>query len=136
MLKIFSRKQPDLLLHIVNRGEDIKGRTDLSKDDQFLQVASLRLPAGKTFPPHQHVWKPVPVEKCIAQESWVVVQGSVKVSFYDIDGTHLQDEVIRLGDCSITFQGGHTYTILQEDTVVYEYKTGPYQGQELDKIMI
>jgi len=136
MKKIFSKKQPDLLLHVINRGEEIVGRKDLSEEDQFLQVAALRMPLGKTFRPHQHIWKDNPTQQCIAQESWVVVQGSVKVSLFDIDGTHLQNEVIRLGDCSITFQGGHTYEILQPDTVVYEFKTGPYQGPELDKVFL
>jgi hypothetical protein len=36
----------------------------------------------------------------------------------------------------ITLEGAHTYTILENDTLVYEYKTGPYEGQELDKQFI
>ena len=28
------------------------------------------------------------------------------------------------------------YTILEDNTIVYEYKTGPYEGQELDKKFI
>ena len=32
--------------------------------------------------------------------------------------------------------GGHTYEILESDTLVYEYKTGPYEGQKLDKEFI
>ena len=44
--------------------------------------------------------------------------------------------VIRQGDCSMTFEGGHTYTILEDDTVVYEYKTGPYEGQANDKVFL
>ena len=55
---------------------------------------------------------------------------------YDTDGTHIGDEIIEKGDCSMTFEGGHTYTILEEDTVVYEYKTGPYTGIENDKVFI
>ena len=47
-----------------------------------------------------------------------------------------QDEVIKKGDCSMTFEGGHTYEILEDDTIVYEYKTGPYFGQILDKEFI
>ena len=31
---------------------------------------------------------------------------------------------------------GHTYTILEDDTVVYEYKTGPYTGVENDKVFL
>ena len=38
--------------------------------------------------------------------------------------------MIKQGDCSMTFEGGHTYTILEDDTVVYEYKTGPYQPED------
>jgi hypothetical protein len=92
--------------------------------------------AGKTFRPHQHIWKPTPVEKIIAQESWVIIQGSVEVSFFDTDGTLLEKQIIQRGDCSITFEGGHTYLILEDDTIVYEYKTGPYQGQVLDKVFL
>jgi cupin fold WbuC family metalloprotein len=91
---------------------------------------------GKTFKPHQHIWKPTPVEQIIAQESWVVIKGSVEASFFDTDGTLLEKHVIRLGDCSMTFEGGHTYLILEDDTVVYEYKTGPYQGQAMDKVFL
>ena len=52
---------------------------------------------------------------------------------YDTDRTLLKEEVIRKGDCSMTFEGGHTYEILEDDTIVYEYKTGPYMGVENDK---
>lgn len=136
MVEIYSKQQPDLLLHLVKRLDEIKSREDVAKDDQFLQLATLRMEKGKTFRPHQHIWKPVSTEQCIAQESWVVIQGSVLVSFYDLDGALLAQETINRGDCSMTFQGGHTYTILEDDTVVYEYKTGPYQGQALDKVFL
>ena len=56
--------------------------------------------------------------------------------FYDIDGTLLTTSDLLPGDASMTFQGGHNYLILEDDTVVYEYKTGPYQGQELDKVFL
>jgi hypothetical protein len=66
----------------------------------------------------------------------VVIKGSVKCHLYDTNGELLREEVIRQGDCSMTFEGGHTYTILEDDTVVYEYKTGPYQGQVNDKVFL
>jgi len=43
------------------------------------------------------------------------------------------DLVLTPGDASFTLYGGHTYKILEENTIVYEYKTGPYEGQKLDK---
>jgi len=58
------------------------------------------------------------------------------VFLYDVDQTLLAEETLRQGDCTISFRGGHNYLCLEDDTVVYEYKTGPYYGQELDKEFI
>lgn len=136
MEQIYSRVNPGVLCHLVNRLSDIKDRTNVSTDDQFLQLATLRMNEGHTFRAHQHIWKPTPVESMIAQESWIVVQGSVRVMFYDTDGSLLTTADLQPGDASMTFRGGHNYLILEDDTVVYEYKTGPYQGQALDKVFL
>jgi cupin fold WbuC family metalloprotein len=136
MEQIYSRVEPTLLCHQVIRLEDIKSRENVSTDDQFLQLATLRMPAGHTFRAHQHIYRPTPVTEIIAQESWVVIQGRVQVMFYDTDGSLLQTTVLNAGDASMTFRGGHNYLILKDDTVVYEYKTGPYQGQALDKVFL
>jgi len=136
MYKIYSKQRPNKLLHLVHRLDEIQARTDVADEDKFLQLATLRMSKGKTFKPHQHIWKPSPTQEVIAQESWVVIKGSVEVSFYDTNGELLEKAVINAGDCSMTFEGGHTYLILEDDTVVYEYKTGPYQGQEKDKVFI
>ena len=54
----------------------------------------------------------------------------------DLDNTILTEIVLNQGDASFTLEGGHTYTILEDDTLVYEYKTGPYEGVENDKIFL
>ena len=135
MIKIYSKCEPGKLLHLINRFDEIDGRTDIAPEEQFIQAATIKFPqGGKKFRTHQHIWKPAPREQVIAQESWIVVQGSVRVFMYDTDQLFLQDEVIKKGDCSMTFEGGHTYEIIEDDTIVYEYKTGPYMGVENDKI--
>ena len=136
MYNVYSRAEPNKLLHTVHRYYEIEARTEVAPENQFLQLATLRMEKGKTFRPHQHIWKPTPVDRIIAQESWVIIKGSVEVSFFDTDGALLEKQVLRVGDCSMTFEGGHTYLILEDDTVVYEYKTGPYQGQALDKVFL
>ena len=136
MIKIYSKQDPTKLLHIINRYDEIEGRTDVAPGDQFIQLATLRMEKGKTFHPHKHIWKPASGPLVIAQESWVIIKGSVRIFMYDIDDTFIGEEVIKQGDCSMTFEGGHTYEILEEDTVVYEYKTGPYTGQKNDKVFI
>jgi hypothetical protein len=90
---------------------------------------------GKTFPAHKHIWKPGP-PRIIPQESWVIIRGSVQVFFYDLDDRFIDSYVLYWGDSSVTLQGGHTYKILENGTLVYEYKTGPYTGQENDKVFI
>ena len=136
MKKIYSKVYPDKLLHIINNLSDISNRSDIIPDDNFLQLATLKMSSGKTFRPHKHIWKDNKTNSSIAQESWVVIKGSVKVYFYDLDNTLLSTEIINHGDCSITLEGGHNYEILEDDTIVYEYKTGPYLGVELDKVFI
>jgi hypothetical protein len=133
--KIFSKIEKGLLMHTINRYDEIaENRTDLSPAEEFLQVSAFRLNEGKTFRAHQHI-------ECnkvanITQESWVVIKGSVKVFLYDMDQTLLAEEVLNPGDCTISFRGGHNYLCLEDNTAVYEYKTGPYYGQELDKEFI
>ncbi len=136
MKKITSKVEPGKLLHIINRFDEIKGRTDVAPADQFIQLATLRMEKGKTFRPHKHIWKPAAKLEVIAQESWVVIQGSVKIFMYDLNDKLIGTEIINQGDCSMTFEGGHTYEILEDNTVVYEYKTGPYTGVENDKVFL
>jgi len=133
--KIYSKVNPDTLLHMVLRKEEVQSeRINVIDDGEYLQLAAMRLPKGKTFLPHKHV----PCEKVtkIAQESWAVISGRVKAVLYDLDDEIISEEILNAGDCSITLYGGHTYEILEEDTVVYEYKTGPYLGVEMDKEFI
>ena len=136
MEKIYSKIKPNKLLHLINRVSEIQDRTNVADDEQFLQLATLRMYKGQTFKPHKHIWKKFPVEQVIAQESWIVVKGRVRCIFYDLDDTVIATPIIGEGDCSMTFEGGHTYEILEEDTIVYEYKTGPYEGIEMDKTFI
>ena len=135
MKKIYSKVKPDTLLHIVNRVDEISARTNIAPENQFLQLASMKMEKDKSFKPHKHIWK-AGEDQVIAQESWVVIKGSVKVIMYDLDDQVIDTPILYPGDCSMTFMGGHTYLILEDDTLVYEYKTGPYKGQENDKVFI
>jgi hypothetical protein len=136
MEKIYSKIEKNKLLHIINRLSDIDTRTDIVDSNQFIQCASLKMNSGKTFKPHKHIEKERTYSNKIAQESWVVIKGRVKCKFYDIDDTLIAEPILEAGDASFTLYGGHNYEILEDDTIVYEYKTGPYEGQELDKVFI
>jgi len=136
MEKIYSKVDPSKLLHLIVRKDDITpGRQDVISEENFIQCSVLNMEEGKTFKPHKHIWKER-TRNVIAQESWVVIQGSVKCIFYDIDDTIIAEPILNVGDASFTLEGGHNYYILEDNTLVYEYKTGPYEGQKLDKTFI
>ena len=137
---IYSKLNPKKILHIVHRANEFYNieeghRKDIVDANEFIQLSALKMKKGQTFKPHQHIWKGGE-KKVIVQESWVVIRGSVKCIFYDTDGTIIKEPVLNVGECSITLAGGHTYSILEDDTLVYEYKTGPYKGVENDKVFL
>lgn len=136
MEKIYSKVEEGKLLHIINRLSEIAGRNEVVPEDNFIQCATLKMEKGKTFRPHKHIEKSRSYSNQIAQESWVIIKGSVKCKFYDIDDKLIAEPILYPGDASYTLYGGHTYEILEEDTIVYEYKTGPYEGQALDKTFL
>jgi len=140
MEKIYSKIEPNLLLHVVYRFEDFNSingfRNEIIEPDNFIQCAALKMEKGKTFRPHKHITKEVTDYDRIAQESWVVLEGSVKCVFYDIDDTIIAEPILMRGDASFTLHGGHTYTILEDKSKILEYKTGKYTGQENDKTFI
>ena len=133
----FSRVNPKFLLHGVYRMNDLLRqdslRVDISDPANSLQISALHLREEINFKPHYHLLKVLEEYQTKAQESWVVVSGSVRVSFYDIDNAFLGQEVLVLGDISYTFDGGHGYEILSPNTLVYEFKSGPYLGALADK---
>jgi cupin fold WbuC family metalloprotein len=136
MEHIYSIVEPGKILHTIVRKQDLTpGRKEVVSEDNFIQCAILNMEQGKTFKPHRHIWKER-TRNVIAQESWIVVQGSVKCIFYDLDDTIIATPILYPGDASFTLEGGHTYQILEDDTLVYEYKTGPYEGQSMDKTFI
>ena len=135
MKLIYSKIEPTTLLHIIHKANDFfQNRVDLVDADQPLQVSALVAHKGKTFRPHKHIY----CEKTTTttQESWVVIKGKVQAILYDLDDQIIAKEILEPGDVSITLRGGHNYLMLEDNTFVYEYKTGPYLGQENDKVFI
>lgn len=133
-MKIYSSITGELL-HIVFRLKDFtQGRENIISPDNFIQCSALKLGKGTTFRPHKHIVKSRTLN-IIAQESWVVISGKVRCIYYDLDNKIITTEILNSGDASFTLKGGHNYQLL-EDSIIYEYKTGPYEGQEKDKIFI
>jgi hypothetical protein len=135
MKKIYSNLDKFRLLHFVKSSVDFGAREELIDPNEVLQLSSQLVAKGTSFRAHRHITKPVQISELIAQESWVVLSGRVKATFYDTDDSVLESVELSAGDVSVTLAGGHGYEILEESRIL-EFKTGPYLGQTLDKVFI
>jgi hypothetical protein len=131
-----------LLLHEVifpaRHNEDSQEllREDFSDPGEFLQGAIIDIPSNHTFQAHVHLERERQFQNLRAQESWVVISGRVEVDYYSETGKFLTTLSLGPGDISISFRGGHGYRTLSSNARVYEFKSGPYEGQAIDKVFI
>lgn len=133
-MNLYSKIDGTLLHAYVRVNHITEQRQDISPPEEFLQVSSFIINEGKTYRPHKHI--PCEKQVTMTQESWVIVRGSVQVTYYDIDDTVLEVVNLYAGDITITYYGGHNYMARENDTIIYEFKTGPYNGQQADKVFI
>ena len=133
---IYSKLEDKILLHQIYKPslETSQYRINISPENESMQVSHLLMKKNQKFKAHKHLLfdRNMP----IAQESWVVISGKVKVFYYDLDDELLTTQEIISGECSITYRGGHHYESLTDNTIVYEFKTGPYFGVEKDKVFL
>jgi len=132
MVKIYSQVEPDKLILSLMTCDDIsESRTDMCPDEEYLQISGRKLKKGLKTKPHKHI--PIERKTDITQEAWIVFEGCLKGTFYDLDDSVLYETEIKKGDVVCLFRGGHGFEVLEEDTIWYEFKTGPYYGIETDK---
>ena len=110
----------------------VKGRINICSDEKFLQVGMIRESIGKKYVAHKHLICDKIVRR--TQEAWIIISGRVKFTIYDSNKEFLKSWILTAGDCVITFAGYHEYEILEDGTIVYEIKNGPYRGREKDKV--
>lgn len=113
-------------------GEDLKsGLAFFTEESDYLQVGSWRYEKGRKLPAHIHNYVKREINR--TQECIVVMAGSVKVILYDEDGEFLEEARVNSGEAMALFSGGHGYEIIDDDTIVFEIKNGPYSGPEKDR---
>jgi len=132
MERVYSKVNPDKLIISLLRYNDISEyRTDLCPDEEYLQISGRKIKSGTKVKAHKHL--PIERKTDITQEAWIVFEGRIKGTFYDLDDSVLYETEIKKGDVIVLFRGGHSLEVLDEDTIFYEFKTGPYLGIEADK---
>lgn len=137
MKKIYSKSEPDRLLHVVvDTHEPIENRLDISDGREWLQVSVMNLPAAKKVNPHIHQprARDASVSPGITQECWVIVRGEMKVRLFDLDQTLLHEQTLSAGHMLVTFYGGHGLECGPAGATMIECKNGPYLGRDYTPI--
>lgn len=127
------------VLHLVVRAADEPlgiERTELIAPENFLQGAIIAAETGREFDPHYHLRRTRTFSDLIAQEAWIVLVGHVEVTYFDLQNEVICTRTIGPGECSVTLAGGHGYKVIDGPTRVFEFKSGPYEGQAVDKKFI
>lgn len=97
----------------------------LTPDDFGQQMGMIVYGAGQEIRPHLHL--PVVREVRGTSEVIVVRKGSCLIDLYDRNKKWLSTHALETGDIVLLLAGGHGFR-MQEDTVLFEVKQGPYMG--------
>ena len=135
MLNFYSSVDSGVILFTITRKSEItSGRSDLTPPSEFLQAGVKKMKKGKFFKPHKHL--PCQKVASMTQEAWVILDGKAEGCFYDLDDSLRETIILNDGDCAIIYNGGHSLRILEDNTILYEFKTGPYLGPIKDKVFL
>ena len=133
--KIYSNIDKNILIcSYINKNNITKYRTDLSPDEEIMQGSARILEKGLIVEAHKH--NPISRNTTGTQEAWIIISGKIKATLYDINDEKINDIELNGGDAIIFYRGGHSLTVLEDNTIFYEFKNGPYKGYKNDKKQI
>jgi anti-sigma factor ChrR (cupin superfamily) len=118
---------------IIWSGTTVSETRFFSPADSSFQFGLLAHEAGFVEAAHHH--KRVERKIDDLQQMFVVQRGVVAVDFYDEDGRHFREVVLKAGDGIVLIHGAHSVRVL-EDMQCISVKQGPFLGVEYDKVDI
>lgn len=92
-----------------------------SPDDKSQRMMNAMEP-GTEIPVHRHT---------LSSETVVVIRGSIRQNFYDVDGNLTESVVYKAGDsvsiCVVPVNTWHNSESLESGTIIFEAKDGAYE---------
>lgn len=99
--------------------------TFLTPDDFGQQIGMIVYGAGEAIPAHVHL--PVVREVFGTTECIIVRKGRCEIDIFNADRKFIATRVLQEGSIVLLLCGGHGFR-MQEDTILFEVKQGPYVG--------
>lgn len=121
------------LIAAVGNIRDIKkGLYFYGDGSEMLQWGTMLYDKGKVLQPHIH--KRVNRQyKHPTQEFLYIIEGSVEITLYSRKKEIVMIQPLKAGDFICTYDGGHGYKVLEDNTKMIEVKHGPFISVENDK---
>lgn len=132
IITINSKVQANLnLCKLVNYG-NFESRTNLTDPDKIIQSSLIKMIKFQSVPKHEHL----PIERHTkgTGEAWLILQGSFEVEIFDIDRVSIGKYFLNKFDMLIMFNGGHSLRATKKNSIMFEFKNGPFRGGDSDKI--
>lgn len=108
-----------------------KGFVWYGKNTDAMQVARMYHDKGKAVKTHRHKFHPRSLN--YTQECVVLIRGKIEFSFYDKEKAFLDKMILNPGDLITIYNGYHGMEVLEDDTVYFEIKNGPFISLDVDK---
>ena len=132
IININSKVQANLnLCKLVNYG-NFESRTNLTDPDKIIQSSLIKMIKFQSVPKHEHL----PIERHTkgTGEGWLILQGSFEAEIFDIDRVSIGKYSLKKFDMLIMFNGGHSLRSTKKNSIMFEFKNGPFIGSDSDKI--
>lgn len=116
------------------KAEELRnGKTEwFTKNEMGIQVAGCNYDKGKEFLAHKHLFRERTYE--YTQETIVIIKGELLANIYDKNNELMSVFHLTVGDIGIFLNGGHSFKVIEDNTLYYEIKNGPFSGDvSLDK---
>ncbi len=104
-----------------------------SAPEQTLQLGTFIRPNRYKVEAHKHANLRVPSTVYTTQEVLIVIRGRIQVAIYDRDESLVWVGNVGEGEAIHLIDGGHAVEVLENGTMFYEVKQGPYMGKD-DKV--
>ena len=127
-MHIYDKEDNFIGIHLTNK-EIEEGKNFFTEPDMTLQLGAFYLKKNSTISKHFHNEYNRNIQ--VTGEVLVVLEGVLKVDFFDKDQIFLKKVIVEKHETILMFGGGHGIEV-SEDTKFIEIKQGPFD-EKLDK---